>query len=146
MCFTRFLYSLRLDYNIEMIYTTPMKKTNDERREDRIKEIFEITKQRDALNTRLNYLTGVVETTNVNVTENPIPANFSLMREIEELFNEHKQLRILQATALLQKKFPQYNIERSKVHSTMAYLAKKSGSKIKKEAERGLFALEENTS
>ena len=117
-----------------------MKKSLEERREERLKEITELTQQRETINARLNFLTGVVEASNGKPTEAPIPEGFSITKEVETLFNEHPQLRILQATALLQKKFPQYQIERRKVHSSLVYLAERK--KIKKEPEeRGLFSL-----
>jgi hypothetical protein len=117
-----------------------MSKSLEEKREDRIREINELTKQRETINTRLNYLTGIAETNNVKPTENPIPEGFSYTKEVGDLFKENQQLRILQATALLQKKYPQYQINRRKVHSSLVYLVGRG--KLKKEQEeRGLFSL-----
>lgn len=116
-----------------------MSKTTDEKREAKIKEIMELTKQRDGINARLNFLTGIVESSNTTASNPVPPSEFSWMKEVSALFTEHNQLRILQATALLQKKYPQYQIDRSKVHGAIAYLAKKGF--LKKEEERGLFTL-----
>lgn len=125
-----------------------MAKTLEEKRESRIKEITELTKKREEINARLNFLTGVSETSNTKPAENPIPADFSYTKEVENLFQEIKRLRILQATALLQKKFPQYEIDRRKVHSSLVYLVEK-GKLLKEKDERGLFSLkvqqEQNT-
>ena len=114
-------------------------KSVEEKREERIKEIADLAKQRDTINARLNYLTGVAESSNTTAAGNPTPDSFSYSKEVESLFAENPQLRILQATALLQKKFPQYQIERRKVHSSLVYLVERK--KIKKELEeRGLFS------
>ena len=117
-----------------------MNKSLEEKLEERLKEITDLAKRRDEINARLRFLTGLVETTNAKLTQSPIPEGFSITREVENLFNEYPKLRILQATALLQKKFPQYQIERRKVHSSLVYLAERE--KIQKEPEeRGLFSL-----
>lgn len=116
-----------------------MAKSLEEKREERIKEIASLTKQREAINAKLNFLTGVSETINAKPAESPIPEGFSITREVETLFKEYPQLRILQATALLKKKYPQYQIERRKVHSSLVYLVERG--KAKKEEERGLFSL-----
>ena len=121
-----------------------MKKTLEDKREERIKEIAELTKKRDEINARLNFLTGVAETTNAKVAESPIPEGFSYTREVEILFSEHPQLRILQATALLQKKFAQYQIDRRKVHSSLVYLVER-GKINKEKEERGLFSRKAQT-
>jgi uncharacterized coiled-coil DUF342 family protein len=119
-----------------------MAKSLEEKREERLKEITELTKQREAINAKLNFLTGVTDGINTKSTETPIPEGFSITKEVETLFQEHPQLRILQATALLKKKFPQYQIERRKVHSSLVYLAERG--KAKKEEERGLFSWKNN--
>ena len=116
-----------------------MARTTEEKRETRIQEIMELTKKRDEINARLNFLTGITESSNTAAGNPPPPAEFSWMKEVSALFTEHKQLRILQATALLQKKYPQYQINRPKVHGAIVYLTKKGI--LKKEEERGLFSL-----
>ena len=120
-----------------------MAKTQEEKREARIKEIVGLTKERDVINARLNLLTGVVEASNAKPDKIPIPEGFSYSREVEALFEAHPQLRILQATALLQKKYP-YPIERRKVHSALVYLVER-GKLLKEKEERGLFSLKAQT-
>lgn len=116
-----------------------MKKSLEEKREARIKEIADLIKKRDETNARLDFLMGITGSNGRSASESALPKEFPLMKEIEALFKENRQLRILQATSLIQKKFPQYMIERRKVHSVLVYLAKKGI--IKKEEERGLFSL-----
>lgn len=115
-----------------------MKKSLEDKREERVKEIIELTKQREVINARLNYLTGVVDSDAVKPTVTPLPEGFSITKEVETLFEQHAQLRILQATALLRDKFPQYEIDRRKVHSSLVYLVERG--KAVKEEERGLFS------
>lgn len=115
-----------------------MKKNFEEKREQRLKEISSLIKKRDEINARLNELTGLTE----GGGENSLPPkDFPWMKEIEALFKEHSPLRIIEATSLMQKKFPQYKIERSKVHSVMAYLATPYKGILSKEEGRGLFSL-----
>jgi len=116
-----------------------MKKSSEVKREERLKEISDLIRKREEINARLDFLTGISETPNIKPEENQIPEGFSVTKEVEKLFMEYPQLRILQATSLLQKKFPQYRIERRKVHSSLVYLAERG--KVKKEPnERGLFS------
>lgn len=121
-----------------------MKKTLEDKREERIREIAELTKKRDEINARLNFLTGVADATNAKPAEVELPVGFSYTREVEALFKEHQQLRILQATALLQKNFPQYKIDRRKVHSSLVYLVER-GKLAKETTERGLFSRKAQT-
>jgi hypothetical protein len=122
-----------------------MKKTQEDKREERIEEILKLYKQRDAINARLNLLTGIVDGTNTKADSKEVPpVGFSYSKEVENLFMEHPQLRILQATALLQKKFP-YQIERRKVHSALVYLVER-GKIVKEKEERGLFSRKAQTS
>lgn len=119
-----------------------MKKSLDEKREERLKKISELTQKRDAINTELDKLLNLLGGPSSSAEE--VPIGFSVTREVQGLFKEHPKLYILQATDLLKKKFPAYNIDRRQVHGSLTYLAER-GRVVKVEGERALFARADDT-
>lgn len=116
-----------------------MPKNVQHKRETRLEEILRLSRERERINARLDELMGLGDASTIETT--PYPEGFSLMREVQALFKEKKQMRPIQAVKMLQAKFPNLTFSRRRVHSTLTYLARKGV--LTKGSDFGVFILKE---